>query len=207
MSKLLYIESSPRKENSSSTEVAHTFIEAFKQADASNEVETLDLWAMELPEIDGDRIAAKYSLLHGQMPEGDEANGWNEIIKVAEQFKAADCYLFSVPMWNFSIPYKLKHYIDVITQPGLTFSFSPDTGYQGMVTGKPVTVVYASGGDYSAAETSSMDFQRSYMQMLLGFIGFEEINGVVVEPTLMGPELKQQALAAAKALAVSFASK
>lgn len=43
---------------------------------------------------------------------------------VIEQFTAADKYLFSLPMWNFGIPYKLKHYIDVIVQPGYTFSFT-----------------------------------------------------------------------------------
>jgi putative NADPH-quinone reductase len=32
-------------------------------------------------------------------------------------------------MWNFGIPYKLKHYIDVLTQPGQTFNFDPTTGY------------------------------------------------------------------------------
>ena len=51
-------------------------------------------------------------------------------------------------MWNFGIPYILKHYIDLIVQPGLTFSFSPSEGYKGLVTGKPVTVVYARGGAY-----------------------------------------------------------
>ncbi|MEN8170780.1 MAG: NAD(P)H-dependent oxidoreductase [Pseudomonadota bacterium] len=206
MSKLLYIESSPRKESSASTEVAQSFIDTFKQADASHEVETLNLWEMALPEFDGERIAAKYSLLHGQMPVDDEARGWEAITKITEQFKAADSYLFSIPMWNFSIPYKLKHFIDLITQPGLTFSFSPETGYQGMVTGKPVSVIYARGGDYSGAEVSAMDFQKTYMQMILGFIGFEEINSVVVEPTLADPESREKTITAAKELAVAFAN-
>ena len=60
--------------------------------------------------------------------------------KIAEHFKSADKYVFSLPMWNFGIPYKLKHFIDVLVQPGLTFSFSPETGYKGLVTGKPAVV-------------------------------------------------------------------
>ena len=207
MSKLLYIESSPRKQLSASTEVAQSFIDAFKNKDSNNTVETLDLWDMALPEFDGDRLAAKYSLLQGQMPVDGEARGWVEIIKIVEQFKGADSYLFSVPMWNLSIPYKLKHFIDVITQPGLTFSFSPETGYQGLVTGKPASVIYARGGDYSRAEVSAMDFQKTYMQMILGFIGFEEINSVVIEPTLTDPESREDIIAAAKELAVTFANK
>ncbi|TVS05393.1 MAG: hypothetical protein EA413_06875 [Cyanobium sp. PLM2.Bin73] len=38
-------------------------------------------------------------------------------------------------MWNFSIPYKLKHWIALVTQPGLSFGFDPATGYYGLITG------------------------------------------------------------------------
>ena len=54
-----------------------------------------------------------------------------------EQFVNADKFLLAIPMWNFGIPYRLKQYLDVILQPGYTFSFSPETGYSGLVTGKP----------------------------------------------------------------------
>ncbi len=109
-------------------------------------------------------------------------------------------------MWNFSIPYKLKHYIDVITQPGLTFIFSPESGYQGLVTGKPITVIYARGGEYSSSETSAMDFQKTYMEMILGFIGFQDIKTVLVEPTLTDPEAtKERIILAAKEQAIDFA--
>lgn len=39
-----------------------------------------------------------------------------------ERFKGADKYLFSLPMWNFGVPCKLKKYIDVIVQPTYTAS-------------------------------------------------------------------------------------
>jgi FMN-dependent NADH-azoreductase len=29
----------------------------------------------------------------------------------------ADAYLFSVPMWNAGVPYVLKQWIDIITEP------------------------------------------------------------------------------------------
>ena len=61
-------------------------------------------------------------------------------------FKSADKYLVSLPMWNFSIPYKLKQYIDLLVHRGLTFSFTPEGGYKGLVTGKPLVAVYARGG-------------------------------------------------------------
>jgi len=122
MSKLLYLESSPRKDRSASIEVAQSFISTFKDADVNNEVNILDLWNFPLPEFDGVHINAKYKVLHGENPTDEESKAWDEISKIVELFKNTDSYLFSIPMWNFSIPYKLKHFIDVITQPGLTFS-------------------------------------------------------------------------------------
>ena len=52
-------------------------------------------------------------------------------------------------MWNFSIPYRLKHYLDIIIQPTYTFSYTPETSYQGLVTGKPIFIAYARGGAIS----------------------------------------------------------
>lgn len=187
MSKLLYIQASPRGSRSSSNEVANSYIESFKAASADNTVSTLNVWDMNLPEFDGDRLNAKYSFLHGQNPSEQEAEAWQEIVAIADQFKAADSYLISTPMWNFSIPYKLKHFIDVITQPGLTFSFSPETGFQGLVTGKSVTAVYSRGGEYDNEAAKGMDFQKPYLELVLGFIGFKDINSIIIEPTLADP--------------------
>lgn len=197
MSKLLYIEVSPRKDRSASIEVAQSFVSAFSEKDTNNTVETLDLWNTVLPEFDGDTINAKYRVLHGEDPTPEEIAAWKVITQITDQFQAADHYLFSSPMWNFSIPYKLKHYIDVISQPGLTWSFSPETGYEGLVTGKSATLVLARGGEYSSStEAAAMDFQRTYLEMILGFIGFKDINTVLIEPTLT--EEKAKAITIAK---------
>lgn len=196
MSKLLYIEVSPRKDRSASIEVAQSFVSAFSEKDTNNTVETLDLWNTVLPEFDGDTINAKYRVLHGEDPTPEEIAAWKVITQITDQFQAADHYLFSSPMWNFSIPYKLKHYIDVISQPGLTWSFSPETGYEGLVTGKSATLVLARGGEYSSStEAAAMDFQRTYLEMILGFIGFKDINTVLIEPTLTDDKAKAVTMA------------
>lgn len=197
MSSLLYVEASPRKDRSASTEVAQSFVSAFLEKNTINTVENLDLWNTLLPPFDGDTINAKYRVMHGEDPTPEEIAAWDVITKITDQFKAADHYLFSSPMWNFSIPYKLKHYIDVISQPGLTWSFSPETGYEGLVTGKSATLVLARGGEYSSGPlVTAMDFQRTYLEMILGFIGFKDINTVLIEPTLT--DAKDSAIAMAK---------
>ena len=111
---------------------------------------------------------------------------------------------------NFSIPYKLKHYIDILVQPGYTFNYSPEAGYTGLVTGKPITVVYARGGQYPAGtDAEALDLQSKYMKLILGFIGFTDVRELMVEPTLMeGPDKakqkKEEALNKAREMAKGF---
>jgi FMN-dependent NADH-azoreductase len=112
-------------------------------------------------------------------------------------------------MWNFGIPYRLKHFVDVITQPGLSFSYSPEEGYRGLVTGKPVAVVYARGGEYSSsAGAQAMDFQKPYLEALLKFLGFTTIETVLVEPTLAAPAeaagAEERAVEQARKVAAGF---
>jgi len=208
MARLLYIESSPRKERSKSIEVSKAFIESYKSEHPSDEVVTLDLWEKELPAFDGYTIDAKYQVLHGQGFDANQKAAWQAVVDVCDEFKSADKYLFSLPMWNFGIPYKLKHYIDVLAQPGQTFSFDPASGYSGLVTGKPVAVVYARGGAYGSDQAKGMDLQKGYMDLLLGFIGFKEIHSIMVEPTLAAPDdvasTVQSAIAQCKSLAAKF---
>lgn len=208
MPKLLHIESSPRKQRSKSITIARRFVKRWEAQNPTATVETLDLWKTELPEFDGFTIDSKYKVLHGQEHTQEEAVAWAKVVSVCDHFKSADSYLLSLPMWNFGIPYKLKHYIDVIAQPGQTFSFSPDEGYAGLVTGKPICVVYARGGSYGTEASQGMDLQRSYVQLLLGFIGFTDIHEVIIEPTLAGPDdiakTEQLAIEAAEKIAESF---
>ena len=56
----------------------------------------------------------------------------------------ADGYLFSVPMWNAGVPYILKQFIDVVSQPGMVFAFDPAAGYTGLLTGKKAASIYTS---------------------------------------------------------------
>lgn len=206
MAKLLYIESSPRKARSKSISVSKSFIDAYQAANPGDEVVTIDLWEKKLPEFDGYTIDAKYQVLHGQDFDANQAKAWQAVVDVCDEFKSADKFLLSLPMWNFGIPYKLKHYIDVIAQPGQTFSFDPATGYSGLVTGKPAAVVYARGGAYGG-EAVGMDHQKPYVEQILSFFGFSEIHPIVIEPTLAAPDDVAAIEAAATETAKQIAAK
>ena len=209
MSQLFYIKASPRGEQSFSVSVADAFVAAYRRAHPRDDIRTVDLFQKDLPPFDGAALQAKYAILSGGRPTEAQRGAWRAVEDTIAEFKAADKYLFALPMWNFGIPYRLKHYIDIITQPGYTFSFSPDQGYQGLVTGKPAMVVYARGGAYppgSAAE--SFDLQSRYLELWLGFIGIGQVRRLVVEPTLGqtdgGVALRSQAMAQAEAMAPGF---
>jgi len=210
MARLLYIESSPRKDRSASIDIARSFIDEYRTNHPDDSITVLDLWKTDLPSFDGDTINAKYAILHGEEHSESQKTAWSDVEKIISDFTSADKYLISLPMWNFGIPYVLKHYIDILVQPSYTFSFSPDSGYSGLITGKPAAIVYARGGAYdTGSDTANLDFQKSYMELVLSFIGITDIKSIIAEPMLMSsPEDKamliQQAKDAAKNIALTF---
>jgi FMN-dependent NADH-azoreductase len=205
MSKILHISSSPRGERSASIGVAKKFIEAYLAAHPGDTVETLDLWEAGLPEFDGATLEAKYAVLTGVKFSPEQQRSWEAVTKIADHFKSADKYVFSLPMWNFAIPYKLKQFIDIIAQPGLCFSYSQETGYSGLVTGRPAMVIYARGGAYGPGTgMESYDAQSTYLKQILGFIGFTDIKHVFVEPTLAKADAVETGTKQAIGLAAAF---
>lgn len=210
MSKLLHIQASPRVEQSHSRAVADAFVAAYRETHPGDEVVTLDLFKADLPAFDGAVVQAKYAILRGQEHTDEERTAWKAVETVIEQFTAAGKYVLSTPMWNFGVPYRLKQYIDILVQPTYTFSFSPGTGYAGLVTGKPILVVSARGGEYGpGTPAEAMDFQWRYLNTVLGFIGFTDVRAIDVEPTMAGgPEIaarkKTAAIAAARQMATTF---
>lgn len=206
MRHLLYIEASPRKERSASIEVAQSFLRALAgQEDIA--IDTLDLWSTQLPEFDGSALAAKYAGLSGEALTRDQATAWAAITALVNRFRVADILVFALPLWNFGVPYKMKHLIDVVSQKDLLFSFD-ERGFGGLLVGKKAVVVYARGLDYARTALTpaeTFDFQRPYMEMWLNFIGVTDIESIVVEKTLLGPELDREARTSARQEAADVA--
>ena len=206
MSRVLHISCSPRGDRSYSTRVAREFVSAYRDAHPDDEIDSLDLFTHDIPDFRAPEAAAKYAVLSGQEPRDEAARAWRPVIDTIRSFMSYDKYVLSTAMWNFSIPYRLKQYIDVLVQPGLTFSFSPATGYTGLVTGKRVALVLARGGAYGEPASAALDFQKAYLQLILGFIGITDVQSIVVEPTL-GPEAEKAtstAVSQARAIAAAF---
>lgn len=188
--KLLHIEASPRKDASASSRVADAFITAYRRLHPDHVIERLALFEEPLPAFGAEGADQKTEQILDLVRGGGgiEATGeWKGVMREVERLASADKVLLSAPMWNFSIPYPLKHYIDLICQPGLTFRVDAQ-GYVGLVTGKPLQLVLASGGSYPAGfplEThgTATDFQRPYLEHVARFIGFEDIRAIRIERT------------------------
>lgn len=190
---VLHVEASPRKERSASLEVAGAFIDALKSNSPGVVVDTMDLWHTPLPEFDGAALQAKYAGLEGRARTTDEEKAWTTITALADRLKRADLLLFSVPMWNWTVPYKLKHLIDLITQKDVLFTFD-EKGMNGLLHNKRAVCVYARGIDFTPGVgfPASFDHQKPYMETWLSAIGVSEIETLIVQKTLFGPEVDRQ---------------
>lgn len=97
--------------------------------------------------------------------------------------------LFSVPMWNAGIPYILKQFIDVVSQPGTVFGIDPETGYEHLLAGrgKRAAVVYTSAvWGPALGPAFGRDFQSTYFEDWLAWTGITDITPIHHHPTLTG---------------------
>ncbi|MHC4842504.1 MAG: FMN-dependent NADH-azoreductase [Planctomycetota bacterium] len=204
--KVLYVQASPRGERSKSIAVANTFIHAYVEKNPSDEIDVLNIFEENLADFGPLAVKAKYTVMHGQAHSEDELVAWNDVEKDIERFKAADKYVFAVPMWNFSIPWRLKQYIDILVQPTYTF-ITTEKGYKGLLENKKVFISYARGGDYSNESTKVYNLQSKYLELILGYMGLTDILTIAVEPTLAGgPDVAKEKLDKAKLNAKKLAA-
>ncbi len=196
MAEIFFIDASPRQARSVSSSLASEFLRLYMDSHAGDTLAKLQLWKTRLPDFDETAINAKFKTASGEPLTDVEAKAWDGIKKTFAKFALADKYVFAVPMWNFGIPYKLKHYIDVIVQPRLAVSFSPEKGFSGLLTGRKALIVAARGGVYSGMPGDPMDFQVKYLKTILGFIGITDVDVVLAEGINAGK--REESVLAAK---------
>ena len=164
-------------------------VDRWQELHSERRTASLNLWARELPDLAGPALAARAEVEAGRSPSGDAAVAWSRLQELASGLVSAERLLISTPMWNFGLPYRLKHYIDCVTQPTLTYEGSPRTGFQGLLAGKPAALVLARGGSYpDGSERGALDFQSRYLEAWLRFLGFGPVTTIRVEPTTLDPE-------------------
>jgi len=207
MLRLLHIQASPRLFVSASIRVGSALVDAFLAAHPEAGTETLNLFTAPPPEFNAPEAGAKYSVLSGAAPQDEEGRAWEQVVRTIEHFLSFDRFVISSAMWNFSIPWRLKQYIDVLVQPELTFSYGPGGASRGLAAGRKAALVLARGGAYGPGSAGEgLDFQKTYLQSILGFIGIRDVPCVLIEKTLMeDPEPAiQRAIQEARELAARW---
>jgi FMN-dependent NADH-azoreductase len=201
MTSLLHISASPRGAASESLQIANVFIEAYSETHPDTDVESWDLWDGSLPEFGPAAAAAKMTVFGGGVPQGAQATAWRDALDTFARFDRADRLLFSVPMWNGSIPYVLKQFVDVVSQPGTVFAVDPDIGYTHLLAGrgKKAVVVYTSAvwGPQLGPEFGR-NFQSTYFTDWLHWTGIDDVAEIRFHPTLTGDSAAARAQAHAE---------
>ncbi len=187
MTKLLYLQASPRKSDSKSRQIATAYLDALTAANPYLEIDILDLWDTDLPAFDGDKAAAKMNVIKGAAQDGVGQTAWDEIVAITDRFTSADRYLIASPMWNSGIPYRLKHFIDLVHQPGILWSLDAQTGYRGLLTGKHATLALTSGvyARGVAEPAFGVDHHAAYLRMWLNQAGIAQVDEVRFQPTML----------------------
>ncbi len=214
MKRLLHIIATPRGSESNTLSVSEVFLEEFKAIYPEWQIDTLNLFEETLPPLTVQQVNGKYELLSGKSLSEETQAVWDQILQHINRFITADLFLISTPMWNLSIPYKLKQYIDTIFQPRYLFRYT-SKGVEGLVKNKKMVIVTSRGGDYREPPMKSFDLQEPYLRAAFGFVGITDITFVNAQALHAGdPDVRksfhekaqEEAKEAARSLNIPHAS-
>jgi FMN-dependent NADH-azoreductase len=212
VAKILYITSNPKTaEQSYSLSVGEAFLETYRTENPNDEIIKLDLYETDIPYIDTDVFSGWGKLQQGtafDQLSADEKEKVSRINTLTEQFISADKYVFVTPLWNFSIPPKMKAYIDNICIAGKTFKYTEE-GPVGLLTDKKAVHIQARGGIYSEGPAKEMEFGDRYIRTVLGFVGVPDVESIIIEGVAQMPNeaenIKAKAIDKAREVAKKFA--
>ena len=191
MSRTLLTTSSPRRADSLSTRFATEIAEGI-QVRSGGPLTVRDLAANPPPHITPAYIQGRITAPEDRTPA--QVDAVNVAQAFVDELKDADVIVLGSGMMNFGPPSQLKAWFDHVTWPGVTFGYG-DTGPEGLLTGKKVYLVTATGGVFSQGAWAPFDFQTSYLLHLLGFIGLTDVEVVRIEGTVFGPDAVKAAIA------------
>ncbi|WP_322084448.1 FMN-dependent NADH-azoreductase [Burkholderia sp. BCC1972] len=203
MNQTLLITSSPRGPESLSTRFATQLAEGITGRTGGT-LTVRDLAADPTPHITPAYIHGRVTPLEARTPEQAEAVQIAQTL--VDELQAADVIVIGSGMMNFGPSSQLKAWLDHVTWPGVTFSYASGAP-QGLLTGKKVYLVTATGSVFSEGANAPFDFQTSYLLHLLGFIGLTDIELVRIEGTMLGPDAAKEAAARAETVVQSLLAK
>lgn len=194
MSKVLYVVAHPLdEERSYSLSMGKAFINAYKEFSPKDEIIELNLYKEYIPEIDADVLEGWGQLRAGggfeELTEEQQAK-LSRINELTDQFVAADKYVFVSPLWNFTIPARLKSYTDIFLIARKTFKYT-ENGPVGLMAGKKAIHLQARGNFYTTGPMKESEHGDSLIRTVLDLVGVE-LETIVAEGHALQPELAEQ---------------
>ena len=166
--KIYQIDSSARKEGSTSRALAKKVLEKIKKP--GDEVIYRDL---------NDEMVFVSGLTESGMniDEKDQNENHKKMFKLSDQLvkelKESDIIIISAPIYNYGPPATLKAWSDLAARVGETFRFKSNGRREGLLKNKKAYLVITSGG---TKLNSSEDFLTPWLKFILNFFGIEKID-------------------------------
>lgn len=198
----LWVKASPKTDQSLSSSLAQQFLDG-AGPDVVGDVSPLDLWSDDFPVFDRDTAIAKFAPLFGEKITTDQKAKWQSVVDEIERVRAFDRVVISSPMWNWSVPYPLKAWIDVLVQPLLSFTLDAEGRHIGTLgDGKPLHLILTRSSAYDGRHLDLEDHQLPYLTYVFSMLGYTVTPAFIAEPTTHWDpadreKFKQKALQAA----------
>ena len=166
--KIYQIDSSARKEGSTSRALAKKLLNKIKKPD--DEVIYRDL---------NDEMVFVSGLTESGMniDEKDQNENHKKMFKLSDQLvkelKESDIIIISAPIYNYGPPATLKAWSDLAARVGETFKFKANGRREGLLKDKRAYLVITSGG---TKLNSNEDFLTPWLKFILNFFGIVKID-------------------------------
>lgn len=178
---VLEISASGRRAASVSRALTRDLVAALEARHGRLDLKVRDL-GEGLPFVDEQWIDATFTPAEARTPSQQAALALSD--GLVDELLAADVLVIGAPMYNFSVPAKLKAWIDMVARAGRTFRYT-ENGPVGLVAGKKVYVVVATGG---VPLGSAADFLSPYLEQVFGFLGLDDIEFIAADGMNGTPE-------------------
>ena len=168
--KIYQIDSSARKEGSTSRALAKKLLEKIKKPE--DEVIYRDL---------NEEMVFVSGLTESGMniEKKDQTDHHRKMFELSDQLvkelKESDIIIISAPIYNYGPPATLKAWSDLAARVGETFKFKPNGRREGLLKNKKAYLVITSGG---TKLNSKEDFLTPWLKFILNFFGIEEIETI-----------------------------
>lgn len=188
MKKILYISANTKPEElSTSKTVARRLLNSLLQKYPDAAVEEVDLYREHIPQLKHCYFESRSTVIRedarGELSQEEQAE-IAQILKLCDQFAAADIYVLAAPMWSLSFPAPVKEYIDCVLQEGRTISFAASKP-RGLLDDKCRLFIYvqSSGARIPWIARPALNKGLNYVRDIMTFIGIERFEELLADGT------------------------